>query len=177
MSWDTVCESVCPIARSLSVVGDRWTLLIMREISLGVRRFDDLQAQTEMSSFLLSTRLKAMENEGVLERRLYCERPKRYEYHATQKGKELDAVLLALRSWGMKWGGFDPLDEPAVKLVSKRTGEEINASWSPAVQDMPFTFDAVESTISAEFIAERQARDTQFRASKRSAKNTTTTKE
>ena len=176
MSWDTICESVCPIARSLSVVGDRWTLLIMREIALGVRRFDDLQAQTEMSSFLLSTRLKALESEGVVERRLYCERPKRFEYHATEKGKELDAVLLALRSWGMKWGGFDPVDEPAVKLINKRTGEEIDASWSPSAQDMPFTFNAVESSLSEKFIAEREAKTTQFRATKRSAKSAATEK-
>lgn len=177
MSWDTLCESVCPIARSLSIVGDRWTLLIMREISLGVRRFDDIQAQTEMSSFLLSTRLKALEKEGVLERRLYCERPKRFEYFATGKGKELDAVLLALRSWGMRWGGFDPLDDPAVKLISKRTGEEITAEWSPAPQDMPFTFNAVESTLSEKFIAEREARNSQFRADKRSAKTANPIKE
>ena len=96
MSWDEVCESVCPIARSLSVVGDRWTLLILRELSMGSRRFEEIQAQTGMSSFLLSTRLKRLEKDGVIERRLYNERPPRYEYHATAKGKDLDEVLLFL---------------------------------------------------------------------------------
>lgn len=75
MSWDEVCESVCSIARSLSVVGDRWTLPILHELAVGSQRFDEIQAHTGMSSFLLSTRLKRLEKDGVIERRLYSERP------------------------------------------------------------------------------------------------------
>src|SRR5947209_15441482 len=111
MSWDDVAESLCPIARACSVVGDRWTLLILRELALGTRRFDDLQAQTGMSSHLLSTRLKRLEQDGVIERALYSERPPRYEYERTAKGKELDQVLLLLRAWGLKHGGYGPKQE------------------------------------------------------------------
>lgn len=106
MSWDCVSDTVCPIARALSVVGDRWTLLILRELIMGVRRFDELQAQTGMSSHLLSTRLKRMEQDGIVERRLYSKKPPRYEYLQTAKGKDLDPVILMLRSWGMKHGGL-----------------------------------------------------------------------
>src|ERR1700710_473409 len=113
MGWDEISESVCEIAQALSVVGDRWTLLIMREVGMGVRKFEEIQAQTGMSSHLLSTRLKRMEEEGLLELKLYSERPPRYEYHATQKGKELDSVLLALRGWTRGWGAYDPGAGPA----------------------------------------------------------------
>ncbi|MDB5850898.1 MAG: hypothetical protein JWP29_4650, partial [Rhodoferax sp.] len=106
MSWDAVFESVCPIARSLSVLGDRWTMLIMRELSMGVHRFDEIQAQTKMSSHLLAARLKRLEQDGVIERRPYNERPPRFDYHATAQGRELDPILLAFRAWGMKWGGY-----------------------------------------------------------------------
>src|ERR1700712_1226375 len=131
MRWDDVCESVCPIARSLSVVGHRWTLLILRELSMDSRRFDEIQAQTGMSPFLLSTRLKRLEKDGVIERRLYSERPPRYEYHTTEKGRDLDEVLLLLRAWQMKWDGDQVDEEPAVRLVHKRTKKVIDAAWRP----------------------------------------------
>jgi DNA-binding HxlR family transcriptional regulator len=120
MRWDDIGLSLCPIARSLSVVGDRWTLLILRELGMGIHRFEEVQAQTGMSSHLLSTRLKRLKAEGVIEWRIYSSRPTRYEYFATTKGKELDAVLLALQMWGQKWGGFDSDAEPSLTWVSKK---------------------------------------------------------
>ncbi|CAN5154628.1 hypothetical protein BH10PSE17_BH10PSE17_03640 [soil metagenome] len=105
MGWDSVSDSACPIARSLAIIGDRWTLLILRELALGNHRFDSLQARTGMSSHLLSTRLKRLEADAVIERRLYEERPPRYEYHATPKGRELDPLLSLLKTWGRKWEG------------------------------------------------------------------------
>src|SRR5271155_504435 len=89
---DETCDSVCEIARALSVVGDRWTLLIMREVGFGMRKFEEIQAYTGISSHLLTTRLKRMEKQGLLQRRRYKTHPARYEYVATPKGKELDAV-------------------------------------------------------------------------------------
>ncbi len=97
MSEDLYEDTVCPVARALEVAGDRWTLLILRELSLGVHRVDDLQAQLGMSSHLLSTRLKKMEAEaGCWNADATAERPPRpYEYHATTKGaRELGRHVL-----------------------------------------------------------------------------------
>lgn len=168
MAWDEVCDSVCPVAKALSVVGDRWTLLIMRELMMGVTRFDEIQAQTQMSSFLLSTRLKRLEADGVIERRQYSDKPVRFDYFATAKGKELDPVILTLRAWGMKHGGFRKNEAPAVKLVLKRTGEVIDQNWMPAKADTPFTFDLCEpGVLSRKFAAERLERSETFRAQRR----------
>jgi DNA-binding HxlR family transcriptional regulator len=161
------CESVCPIARSLSVVGDQWTLLIMRELNMGVRRFDDIQALTGVSSFLLATRLKRLEKEGVIEKRLYNKRPPRYEYHATEKGKALDEVLLMLRAWSMKWQMKSAREEPAVNLVYGPTKKVIDADWRPAPSHPPFRFDDTEGTIGPAFAAEREAKRRRFLASRR----------
>jgi len=166
MSWDETSESVCQIARGLSVVGDRWTLLIMREISMGSRRFEDIQAQTGMSSNLLTIRLKRLEEDEVIERRQYSAHANRFEYYATQKGRELDGVLLAIRAWGMRWGGFPPGTEPAVALVYKKTGETIDALWQPPGGKKPFSFVDTQSSISKAFAKEREARANAFKVSR-----------
>jgi len=93
----------------------------MREISMGSRRFEDIQAQTGMSSNLLTIRLKRLEEDEVIERRQYSAHAKPFRMtYATQKGRELDGVLLAIRAWGMRWGGFPPGTEPAVALVLQK---------------------------------------------------------
>lgn len=92
------------IAYALSVVGDRWTLLLLCELRLGVQHFEEIRSHTGMSSHLLRNRLRRMEADGVIARRLYHERPPRYAYVATAMGQDLDAVLLALHRWGRKWG-------------------------------------------------------------------------
>jgi DNA-binding HxlR family transcriptional regulator len=167
VSGDEDCDSVCPIARSLSVVGDKWTLLIMRELNFGVRRFDDIQALTGISPFLLATRLKRLEKEGVIDKRLYNRRPPRYEYHATQKGHALDEVLLMLRAWGMKWQRKSADEEPAVDLVHRRTKKVIDADWRPPLGRSPFRFDDAEGTIGRAFAAEREAKRKKFLTSRR----------
>lgn len=166
MSWDATSKSVCDIARGLSVFGDRWTLLIMREISMGVRRFEDIQAQTGMSSNLLSMRLKRLEEDEVIERRQYSSHSNRFEYYATQKGKELDGVLLAIRAWALRWGGLPADAEPAVALVYRKTGETIDALWQVPRGKKPFSFADTESKISKAFAKEREARVAAFRASR-----------
>jgi DNA-binding HxlR family transcriptional regulator len=170
MGWDEISESVCEIARALAIVGDRWTLLIMREIGMGVRKFEEIQAQTGMSSHLLSTRLKRMEEQELLERRLYSSGPPRYEYHATQKGKELDAVLLALRAWTMRWGTYKQGEEPAFLLFDKQSGEEIDASWQIPPANHPFTFDDVDASISDAFKNERAKKQLAFQNAKQRKK-------
>jgi DNA-binding HxlR family transcriptional regulator len=91
---------VCSIARSLEVVGERWSLLVLRSVLLGVRRFDELQEALGITRSVLTARLRHLVDEGVLERRPYQDRPTRYEYHATEKGLELWPVLTHLLRWG-----------------------------------------------------------------------------
>ena len=163
MSWDEVSDSVCPIGRSLGLVGDRWTLLILRELGMGSHRFDELLAQSGMSSHLLATRLRRLEQDGIIERRQYSERPPRFEYHATQKGKELDPILMMLRSWGRKWEGDMPPGEPSARLVHKKSGIELDDLWQiPRGGAQGFTFDDVEATMGPTFAAEREARRVAF---------------
>lgn len=100
MKWDDLAEQPCSVARTLSVVGDRWTLLILRDCFLGVRRFDEFQQRLGLSRALLTERLKALTDHGVLERRAYQTRPDRYEYVLSASGRELYPVLLGLADWG-----------------------------------------------------------------------------
>lgn len=92
------------MARSLEVIGDSWTLLILRDLLLdGTRRFQDLQdSLAGISPNTLSARLKKLEAHGVVERRFYGEHPPRAEYVLTKKGRELGPVVKALRDWGSK---------------------------------------------------------------------------
>ena len=94
----------CPVAQALEIVGDRWTLLILRDLLLdGPRRFQDLQRSlTRISPNTLSDRLKTLEENGIVERRFYETHPPRAEYALTGKGTELRPVLRALRIWGEK---------------------------------------------------------------------------
>jgi DNA-binding HxlR family transcriptional regulator len=162
MGWDEISNSYCPIARALALVGDRWTMLIMMELVRGQHRFDELQAQTGMSSHLLSTRLKRMEADGLIERRAYSERPPRYEYYATAKGKGLDPVLLMLRSWGRKWEGDCPDGKPATLLRHKKTGQVVDDLCQLPGGGRNFTFDQLEATANPLFAAERERRREAF---------------
>lgn len=166
MSWDDLTDSACPIARALSVVGDRWTLLIMRELIMGNNRFDEIQAQTGISSHLLSTRLKRLEADGIIERKLYCERPARYEYQRTAKGKDLDPVILLLRSWGMKHGGYAPKAEPAVHIVHRKSGKVVDSEWRMPETGRKFSFDDVDAKVGKVFSKERAKKRASFRAAK-----------
>lgn len=167
MGWARVSESFCNIARSLSVVGDRWTLLIMREISLRNRRFEEIQAQTGMSSHLLANRLKRLEEDKIVERRVYSARPLRHEYYATPKGKDLDAVILALRNWDLRWGGSDGKGAAAVNLTDKNTGKVIDGSWHKS-EVGNFSFSDTSAVMSEEWKAEREADAAAFYAAKQS---------
>ncbi|MEU8403735.1 helix-turn-helix domain-containing protein [Nonomuraea sp. NPDC048892] len=93
----------CSIANALAVVGERWSLLALREIFLGVRRFDQIARNTGASRDILTTRLRKLEETGLLERRLYETHPPRHEYVLTESGQALNAVLLTLMSWGDRY--------------------------------------------------------------------------
>lgn len=93
----------CSIANALAVVGERWSLLAMREVSFGVRRFDQIALNTGASRDILATRLRTLVEAGVLEKQMYEEHPPRYEYVATEAGRALQPVLLALMDWGDRY--------------------------------------------------------------------------
>ena len=91
---------MCSIADALSIVGERWTLLVLRELGLGVHRFNDIQTNNGAPRETLALRLRKIEEAGLVERRRYSEHPPRDEYLLTQAGKDIFPVLTALREWG-----------------------------------------------------------------------------
>jgi DNA-binding HxlR family transcriptional regulator len=93
----------CSIARTLDVVGEWWTLLILRDAFLGTRRFDDFQSSLGLARSVLTARLQKLTEHGVLERRPYSEHPPRYEYHLTAKGRALFPVIASMLRWGDDW--------------------------------------------------------------------------
>ena len=95
-------DQICSISRTLEVVGERWTLLIVRDVFFGLRRFGDLQASLGVARNVLTERLNRLVEDGILERVPYQELPTRYEYVLTEKGLELLPVLLAMMRWGDK---------------------------------------------------------------------------
>lgn len=103
MKWEQVSQQQCPIARSSAVLGDRWSLLILSDLFLGVRRFDDFQKRLGLSRTTLANRLALLEEHGVIERHIYHQQPTRYEYLLTEKGLDLFPVINALANWGDKY--------------------------------------------------------------------------
>lgn len=93
----------CSIARTLDVAGEPWTPLVIRDLMVGIRRFEELQRDLGISRKVLSQRLQHLLAHGVVERRAYAERPPRHEYVLTEKGRELADVLTALTAWGDRW--------------------------------------------------------------------------
>lgn len=93
----------CTIAASLAVIGEKWSLLVIRELSLGVHRFDAIQRNTGAPRDILTSRLRRLESEGVVEKRLYQPHPPRYEYRLTEAGDELRPILLSIAEWGARW--------------------------------------------------------------------------
>src|SRR5438128_4908212 len=96
----TYDEQVCSIARALEIVGDRWTLLIVRDAFLGLKRFQEFETELRLPKKVLAERLQRLVDEGVLETRAYQTRPERHEYLLTEKGRGLWRVLAQLLMWG-----------------------------------------------------------------------------
>jgi DNA-binding HxlR family transcriptional regulator len=93
----------CSLSRSLEVVGDWWTPLILRDVYLGIDRFSDLAQDLGLSRNLLTERLGALVSNGILRRERYCDRPPRDRYALTEAGQELIPILIALTAWGDRW--------------------------------------------------------------------------
>ena len=103
MPIDAFAQQNCSIAQPLSILGERWTLLVLREISLGSRRFDELQSELGVATNVLSERLTTLVDEGIVEKRPYSEHPERFEYRLTDKGADLQPILLAFLRWGDRY--------------------------------------------------------------------------
>ena len=103
MRWDEIGNLECSVARTLSVIGDRWTMLIVRDAFLGTRRFEAFQASLGLTRHRLADRLKRLTDEGIFERVPYREHPTRFEYKLTAKGRDLYPVLISLVAWGNRW--------------------------------------------------------------------------
>ena len=114
----------CSIAGALELIGDRWALLIIRDLSHGLRRYDDLRASTGIPAATLPARLKHLEAGGIVERVRYQERPPRDEYRLTPKGRDLGKVNVALREWGDRWDASGYV-QPSVETVDRDTGRPL----------------------------------------------------
>jgi DNA-binding HxlR family transcriptional regulator len=113
-------DMTCPIARSLERVGEWWSILILRDAFRGLTRFDQFQKSLDIAPNMLTRRLNALVESGLLERRLYSEHPPRHEYVLTERGCDFRPVLWALLAWGNKH--FAP-EGPSVVVVDTETGE------------------------------------------------------
>lgn len=103
MTIQAFADLNCSIARPLSFLGERWSLLVIRDLFLGNTRFDEFQASLGIASNVLSQRLASLVEEGIVERRAYSEHPERFEYRLTEKGRDLQPVMQALREWGDRY--------------------------------------------------------------------------
>ena len=125
MRWDEIGGEACSVARTVSVIGDRWTLLILRDCFLKVRRFEDFEESLGISRRTLTERLEGLVAAGILERRPYQERPVRHEYRLTEKGLGLYPALLALIHWGDQWYAGE--EGPPVRHRHKGCGQHFRS--------------------------------------------------
>ena len=108
MKWAELAEQRCSVARSVAVIGDRWTLMLLRDCFLGIRRFEDFERRLGISRSIIADRLKILTDEGVLRREAYQARPVRHEYRLTDKGLALHPVIMAIVHWGdVHYAGAD----------------------------------------------------------------------
>jgi DNA-binding HxlR family transcriptional regulator len=114
----------CSIAGALEAIGDRWAILLIRDLSLGLSRYDDLQTSTGMPNTTLSDRLKHLEAAGMVARRPYQDRPPRFDYELTAKGRDFWQVLVSLLAWGDRWDASGA-GAPPLEIVDGRTGRRV----------------------------------------------------
>lgn len=126
----------CSIADVLGALGDRWSILIVRDLLLGLSRYDEFQSSTGVTNATLSDRLKLLEKNGLIERRRYQTKPDRYEYLLTEMGKDVALVVQALAQVGDKWN-LAELAGPPLKFVNGRTGESVKLVPMDEASGMP----------------------------------------
>lgn len=136
MHRKSLATTSCPIARSLERVGEWWSILILRDVLRGLRRFDELQKSLDIAPNMLTRRLSSLVDAGLLERRLYSERPPRHEYLPTELALDFRPVLWMLIAWGNRH--FFP-EGPAVVLIDKHTGARAEPMLVDALTGRPMT--------------------------------------
>jgi DNA-binding HxlR family transcriptional regulator len=142
----------CSIARALELVGERWTLLIVRDIQLGLRRFDELQRQLGIARNVLASRLESLTASGILTRHPYGDRPVRYEYELTEKGRALWPVLVELMQWGDRYAPVP--DGPPVVLRHDGCGGTLGAHRACTRCGSPLELSDVRAEVGAGATAE-----------------------
>jgi len=138
MQRSSFSEIPCSVARTLDIIGEWWTLLILRDVFYGVHRFEGLRTHLGISRKVLTSRLARLTDERILKKALYQSKPPRYEYRLTKKGLELLPILLTIMNWGDKWMS-EPNMAPVIfihkdcgeqttpKLVCSHCGGDLNA--------------------------------------------------
>jgi DNA-binding HxlR family transcriptional regulator len=123
MKRTTLSHHPCSIARTLDIVGEWWTPLVLRDIAYGIQRFGEIQEDLGISANILSDRLDALLSDGLLETQVYQQRPQRHEYRLTEKGAELIPALLALMQWGDRWTW--PQGRGPVRVLHEQCDHEV----------------------------------------------------
>lgn len=154
MGWQATREAPCSIARALGVVGERWTLLILREIFGGAARFDDLRGALGISRNVLSARLDGLVVDGVLEKVAYQDRPVRFEYRLTRKGRDLYPVLLSLLRWGDRWLTGD--HPPPLTLIHRGCGKAVTPEMACDHCGEPLTPANTRARLGADLLVRRR---------------------
>jgi len=126
MRWNEIDQQACSVARALAVVGDRWSLLILRDAFFGNRRFEEFHRSTGISRHRLSDRLSKLVETGVFSREPYQERPQRFEYRLTRKGLALYPVMMSLSQWGNDW--CDDGKGSPIEYLHRRCGQKTQAT-------------------------------------------------
>lgn len=127
MRYTRLDQMPCSIARTLDAVGEWWTMLIVRDATLGITRFEDFHRRLGIARTVLKARLDKLIEVGILEKRPYSERPPRSEYVLTERGWDLTPVLIALMQWGDRWAGHE--NGPPVELVHRSCGHVMHPQY------------------------------------------------
>lgn len=166
-------ETLCPIAHSTGLVGDRWSILVVRELLFGQSRFQDLQAQTGATSQMLAARLKRLEADGLIERHAYSQRPLRHEYRLTPKGRHLMPVILALRAWGERWCKPEG-EQPATRMFHRSCETELDLDGKCPACGVLVPWTEMRGQPSDAYVEERRRRAADFTDHRRAQPNTQT---
>ncbi|HVI91491.1 MAG TPA: helix-turn-helix domain-containing protein [Dongiaceae bacterium] len=162
---DPATYTLCPVARAETVVGDRWTVLILRELFMRSHRFEEIQAQTGATPQMIAARLKKLEADGLVVRRIYSQRPLRHEYHLTEKGEAFHPVVLALRAWGETWCK-SPKEGRAVHYTHQSCGKPAGLGPVCAACGQPLRRADLIAALNPAYQSERDARWEAFKASR-----------
>lgn len=157
----TEAGTVCPVSTALEVVGDPWTLLILRELFAGATSFDDIQVQTETPTQELFTRLDSLEQNGLI----CVDKQGSVAYGLTEKGRAIYPVIFALRAWGEKWTKPEGSDY-AVRFTHKYCGTDVGLDAFCRRCGVPIERAHLEPTMSPEWKAERARRQQKSEATK-----------